>query len=104
MLEVYSDEILSDEEPILLETVDCGPELIEYFNNTDRAQAPWVTRCCICKDVKNKNEWVPAERAIISLPPDTQFSHGLCERCLRKSQLELSLEIAAAKAESIFPE
>jgi hypothetical protein len=56
LLEMYSDEILIAEEPILFKTVDCGPELIQYFSHSEREQVPWVTLCCMCKDVKNKDQ------------------------------------------------
>lgn len=90
LLEFYPDEIVIDDEPILFQTVDQGPELISYFRDRLGTMHPMYAICCLCKDVQTADSWTPIERALSKLPPGAVFSHGMCETCGARARRDLS--------------
>ena len=87
LLELYSDEIVIEDEPILFQTVDCGTELISYFTEYRQQQTAVYSLCFSCKDLKAADGWLPIERALASLPLEARFSHGVCPRCTERADL-----------------
>ena len=81
LLELYSDEINIEDEHILFQTVDCPTELITFFSRFRGKSVPTFTLCTLCKDVKSQKGWIPIEMALNTIPPEADFSHGVCNRC-----------------------
>lgn len=92
LLEFYKDEIRIDDEPILFKTIDCGEELIAFFRNQPNEGQAVYTICCMCKDLRGKDGWIPVESALAGIPADATFSHGLCKSCFTRlySDMETS--------------
>ena len=69
LLEFYSDEIRIEQEPILFETISCGSELIHFFSQYGDSSRPTFILCCMCKDIKSTDEWLPIEASASDLAP-----------------------------------
>lgn len=52
-----------------------------------------TVQCCVCKRVKQENEWVGR-----MLQPTLNVSHSYCPQCFEDSKLVMLTEMAAARA------
>ena len=59
-------------------------DLVKYFIESKYSvKIPVVTLCMFCKDVRNvEGKWLPIEMAIKHMEQNTEFSHGICDRCV----------------------
>lgn len=88
-LEAFQTDIDVSSEHILFETVQCGPELIEVFSSR-APETPIMTICCMCKDVKSTEGWIPVERMVAKISDSHALSHGLCPKCTDAMEREMT--------------
>lgn len=84
LLELYSEEIDIEQEPILFKTIDEPQALISFFMKIEGKDVPTLTLCSLCKDVKSGERWRPIETVLHDIPSDAAFSHGICEKCFER--------------------
>ena len=81
-LDAYSNDLKVAEEPLLLPMTDDRHKLIDYLEFRSVQHGGIVTICSICIDLETDGDWTPIEGVVGSLPANTQFSHGVCPRCV----------------------
>ena len=87
LLDLYSSEIVIEQEPILFRTIDCGEELVRRCTRVDKEEVPIYSLCCLCKDIRVRSGWIPIERVVGEIESDAVFSHGFCERCAERQMV-----------------
>ena len=81
-LDAYSDKLNAEKEPLLRSMQSHIKELIDYLDARSTQHGGLVTICSVCKDLQVDADWTAIETEIGSLPSNTQFSHGVCPRCI----------------------
>ena len=98
-IQIANEKMLQDPQTgkLKLEVQD----LVEYYETTKKIRSidavvgrtPVFVLCSYCKDLRDKyGEWHPIEQILNKFPENSNFSHGICDKCLDRTMYIIDLE------------